>query len=119
MKDIIEKEIELCAPISRVWSAITDYRQFGEWFGVKLDGPFRKAQVSRGNTIYSGYEYVKWEAAVQKMEPQRLLSITWAYPKSLGRATYSPDHSNDAKTLVEFRLEPIPAGTLLRITASR
>jgi uncharacterized protein YndB with AHSA1/START domain len=52
------------------------------------------------------------------MEPQRLLSFTWAYPKSLDRATYSPDHFNNAKTLVEFRLEPTPAGTLLRITQS-
>jgi len=42
---------------------------------VKLDGPFREAQVSRGNTIYSGKEYVKWEADVQKMEPQRLFLV--------------------------------------------
>jgi hypothetical protein len=38
MDDGIEKRIELKAPISRVWRALTDYREFGEWFGVKLDG---------------------------------------------------------------------------------
>src|SRR5215831_14831142 len=118
MKGTLEKQIELRAPISRVRSAITDYRQFGEWFGVKLDGPFREAQVSRGNTIYSGKEYVKWEADVQKIEPSGFFSFTWAHPKSLDRATYSPDCFNDAKTPVEFRLEPIPAGTLLRVTES-
>lgn len=32
----IEKRIELQAPISRVWSTLTDYREFGEWFKVKL-----------------------------------------------------------------------------------
>ncbi|HYV75957.1 MAG TPA: hypothetical protein VFB24_17020 [Candidatus Binatia bacterium] len=36
----------------------------------------------------------------------------------MDRATYSPDCFNDAKTLVEFRLEPTPAGTLLRVTES-
>jgi uncharacterized protein YndB with AHSA1/START domain len=36
----IEKRIELKAPVARVWQALTDYRQFGEWFLVKLDGPF-------------------------------------------------------------------------------
>ena len=39
-KDRIEKRIELKAPVSRVWRALTDYREFGEWFKVKLEGPF-------------------------------------------------------------------------------
>jgi uncharacterized protein YndB with AHSA1/START domain len=34
----IEKRIELDAPPSRVWRALTDRREFGEWFRVKLDG---------------------------------------------------------------------------------
>jgi len=40
MSDCIEKQIELKAPISRVWRAITDYREFGTWFKVNLEGPF-------------------------------------------------------------------------------
>ena len=40
MNDRIEKRIEFKAPISRVWRAVTDYREFGEWFRVKLGGPF-------------------------------------------------------------------------------
>ena len=39
MMDRIEKQIELKAPVARVWRALTDYREFGDWFGVKLDGP--------------------------------------------------------------------------------
>src|SRR5580698_3797079 len=38
MADRIEKRMELKAPVSRVWRALTDYREFGEWFRVKLDG---------------------------------------------------------------------------------
>jgi uncharacterized protein YndB with AHSA1/START domain len=33
MNDSIEKQIELKAPVSRVWRALTDHREFGECFG--------------------------------------------------------------------------------------
>jgi putative transposase len=39
--DRIEKQILLRAPLARVWQALTDSTEFGAWFGVKLDGPFR------------------------------------------------------------------------------
>ena len=119
MSDRIEKRIELKAPISRVWRAVTDYREFGEWFRVKLDGPFIQGQVSRGQITYPGYEHVKWEAVVQKMEPERLFSFTWPHPKSLDKAEYPMvDHSKDPTTLVEFRLEKTATGTLLVLTES-
>ena len=105
MSDRIEKQIELKAPISRVWRALTDYREFGQWFRVRLEGPFVQGQVSRGSITYPGYEHVKWEAVVQKIEPERLFSFTWPHPKSLDRDEYSADYSNDPTTLVEFRLE--------------
>jgi uncharacterized protein YndB with AHSA1/START domain len=116
--DRIEKRIELKAPVSRVWRAITDYREFGEWFRVKIDGPFVTGQVSRGRITYPGYEHVKWEARIQKMEPERLFSFTWAHPKSVDKADYNPDYSGEPTTLVEFRLEKTPNGTLLVITES-
>ena len=40
MENQIKKQIEIAAPVSRVWRALTDSRQFGEWFLVKMDGPF-------------------------------------------------------------------------------
>lgn len=116
--DRIEKRIELKASVSRVWRALTDYREFGEWFGVKLEGPFVLGQVSRGYITYPGYEHVKWEVTVKKMEPERLFSFTWAHPKSLDKADYSPDYSNEPTTLVEFRLEKTATGTLLTLTES-
>jgi uncharacterized protein YndB with AHSA1/START domain len=116
MNDRIEKRIELKAPISRVWRAVTDHREFGEWFRVKLDGPFVEGQVSRGRITYPGYEHVKWEAVVQKIEPEQLFSFTWPHPKSLDKANYARDHSKDPTTLVEFRLEKTATGTLLVLT---
>jgi uncharacterized protein YndB with AHSA1/START domain len=114
MNDRVEKSIELKAPLSRVWRALTDYREFGEWFRVKLEGPFVPGQVSRGNITHPGYEHVKWEAVVQKMEPERLFSFTW-HPYSVDPNT---DYSKETPTLVEFKLEAIPGGTLLRLTES-
>ena len=114
----IEKLIELKAPVSRVWRALTDYREFGEWFRVKLDGPFVPGQISRGQITCPGYEHVKWEAVVQKMEHERLFSFRWPHPKSLEKVDYPRDYSEEPTTLVEFRVEKTATGTLLVLTES-
>lgn len=114
MNDRIEKRIELKAPVSRVWRALTDYREFGAWFRVKLDGPFVPGQVSRGQITYPGYEHLKWEAVVQKMEPERLFSFTW-HPYAVDPKA---DYSQEPPTLVKFRLEKTASGTLLSLTES-
>ena len=114
MNDRIEKRIELKAAISRVWRALTDYREFGEWFRVKLDAPFSVGRISRGQMTYPGYEHYKWEARVEKMEHERLFSFTWhPYAVDLKR-----DYSKETPTLVEFRLEKTEDGTLLVLTES-
>src|SRR5438270_2380962 len=118
MDNRIEKRIELRAPVSRVWRALTDHREFGEWFRVKLDGPFVEGQVSRGQITYPGYEHVKWEAVVQKMQPERLFSFSWPQPKSHDKTDSSGDYSKEPSTLVEFRLEKTTTGTLLVLTES-
>jgi uncharacterized protein YndB with AHSA1/START domain len=114
MTDRIEKKIELKAPVSRVWRALTDYREFGEWFRVHLDGPFVPGEVSRGHITYPGYEHLKWEAVVQKMEPEKLFSFTW-HPYAIDPAL---DYSKETPTLVEFRLEGTKNGTLLLLSES-
>ena len=113
MNDRIEKTIELDAPVSRVWKALTDHREFGTWFRVRLDGPFVPGQVSRGRITYPGYEHVQWEAVVQEMEPERLFSFTW-HP----HAVDPKDYSGEPPTLVEFTLEKTACGTLLRMVES-
>jgi uncharacterized protein YndB with AHSA1/START domain len=50
MSNSIEKQIELKAPLSRVWRALTDYREFGEWFRVKLDGPSSQVSCHEGTS---------------------------------------------------------------------
>lgn len=112
--DRIEKRIELKAPVGRVWRALTDYREFGEWFRVKLEGPFVPGQTARGNITWPGYEHLVWEAVVQAVEPERLFSFTW-HPYSVDPKM---DYSKETPTLVEFRLVEVAGGTLLTVTES-
>jgi uncharacterized protein YndB with AHSA1/START domain len=114
MNNCIEKRIELKAPLSRVWRALTDYREFGQWFRVKVDGPFVPGEISRGQVTYPGYEHLQWEVVVQKMEPERLFSFTW-HPYAVDP---EKDYSKETPTLVEFGLEKIANGTLLVVTES-
>ena len=100
MQDSIEKIVELKAPVSRVWRALTDHEEFGQWFRARLDGPFRVGEVSRGHITHPGYEHFRWQATVQAMEPERLFSVTWC-PYS---DNPDADYSREPTTLVEFRL---------------
>lgn len=114
MNDRIEKHIELKAPVARVWRALTDHREFGEWFRVRLDGPFVAGQESRGRITYPGYEHVTWRAVVREMVEERRFSFTW-HPYAVDPGV---DYDDEPPTLVEFRLEPRGDGTLLTVVES-
>jgi uncharacterized protein YndB with AHSA1/START domain len=114
MTDRIEKTIELKAPVARVWHALTDHREFGTWFRVQLEGPFVPGQAARGHITYPGYEHLRFEAMVQKMEPERVFSFTW-HPYAIDP---DQDYSQETPTLVEFTLQPTAGGTLLRVVES-
>jgi uncharacterized protein YndB with AHSA1/START domain len=114
MEDRIEQRIELTAPVSRVWRALTDHREFGAWFRVALEGPFVPGKEARGRITWPGAEHLTMGATVQRLEPERLFSFTW-HPYAIDPAI---DFSAEPVTLVEFTLHPIPAGTLLMVIES-
>jgi uncharacterized protein YndB with AHSA1/START domain len=114
MKNSIEKQIELNAPLSRVWRALTDHREFGAWFRVELEGPFVEGKTSRGHVTYPGYEHIVWRATVVRLQPETLFSFNW-HPYAVDPKI---DYSKETPTLVEFRLEKTARGTLLRLTES-
>src|SRR5205807_10352236 len=86
MSDRIEKRIELKAPLSRVWRALTDYRDFGERFGVQLPGPRLLREGSRGQMTYPRYERVTVEAARAQTRDQRLLAFRRSHPRPHDKA---------------------------------
>ena len=63
---------------------------------------------------YPGYEHLKWEATVEKMEPEKLFSFTW-HPYAVDPKA---DYSDEPPTLVEFTLQKTANGTLLTVTES-
>ncbi len=112
--DRIEKTVLLEAPRSRVWRALTDWREFGEWFRVALEGPFVAGERLRGSMTYPGYEGLPFEIEVERIEPETLFSYRW-HPYA---GDPDLDVSAEPTTLVEFRLEDVPEGTRLRVTES-
>lgn len=111
MRDRIERRIDLSASPERVWQALTDHRQFGEWFRVAINGPFVVGETARGRSYAKGCEGT-WEAAIVALEPMRRFAFEWC--------PYEYDDDRDfaaaPKTLVEFALEPMPHGARVTIT---
>jgi uncharacterized protein YndB with AHSA1/START domain len=114
MKNEIEKQIDVKAPLSRVWRALTDHREFGQWFQVRLDGPFVPGQACAGAMTYPGFEGKPFTVMVKEIQPERLFSYTW-HPYAL-----DPDRDYDAEpqTLVVFTLQEIAGGTRLTVNES-
>ncbi len=110
----IEKHLELKAAPGRVWKALTDHKQFGQWFGVRLEGPFRVGETISGKLTYPGYEQMQWAVDVKQMEQERLFSFTW-HPYAIDPEV---DYSIETPTLVEFKLEAKGSGTHLVLTES-
>jgi uncharacterized protein YndB with AHSA1/START domain len=110
----IEKQVDLKASVSRVWRALTDHTEFGQWFGVKLEGPFVVGKTVAGTLTIPGYEHLQWAVDVKQMEVERLFSFTW-HPYAI---EVTVDYSKETPTLVEFRLEATSGGTRLVVTES-
>lgn len=113
--DRIEKSVTLKANRAKVWLALTDSAQFGEWFRVKLDGPFTPGQSISGQILHPGYEHVRFSAQVERLQPEEFFSYRW-HPYAIDPAQ---DYSAETPTLVEFSLQDAPeGGTLLRVVES-
>ncbi|MCA1827733.1 MAG: SRPBCC family protein [Myxococcales bacterium] len=121
--DRIEKKVFLKAPRSRVWKAISDAREFGSWFGVRLDGAFSPGAQIRGKMtpttvdpevakMQKQYEGFAFDFVVDQIEPERLFSFRW-HPYAI-----EPDfdYSREPMTLVVFTLEEVSGGTQLTVT---
>ncbi len=112
--DRIEKRTVLRAPRSRVWRALTDPKEFGDWFGVKVEGPFTPGARVRGQVTSPGWEHVPFEITIVRMEPERHFSWRW-HPHMDEKER---DYSGEPTTLVVFELEEVPEGTRLTVVES-
>lgn len=133
--DRIEKRIDLRAPIGRVWRALTDHVEFGQWFGVALNEPFVVGRPVTG-TFHMEIDEARMKdhqralgvepsgirmpapnavfCTVERMDAPHLFSFRWI-PYGIDAEC---DPANEPTTLVEFRLEPHEGGTRLTIVES-
>jgi uncharacterized protein YndB with AHSA1/START domain len=125
MQDRIEKSTILRAPLARAWSAVSDAREFGSWFGVEFDGPFVEGRELTGRIVPTTVdpEVAKLQEphrgkpfafTVERIEPRRRIAFRW-HPFAIDPKV---DYSAEPMTLIVFELEEVADGTRLTITES-
>ncbi|NUP10472.1 MAG: SRPBCC family protein [Polyangiaceae bacterium] len=112
--DRIEKNIQLRAPRSRVWRALTDAEEFGAWFRVKLEGGFAPGRTVTGKILYPGFEHLTLEMRIEEIVAEVKFSYRW-HPYATDTKV---DYSSEPMTLVEFHLKETPEGTHLSVVES-
>jgi uncharacterized protein YndB with AHSA1/START domain len=114
--DRIEKKTILRAPRARVWRAIATPAEFGAWFGVDLSAvqSFAPGTSITGPITIPEYRHLTFNATVEQVVPERLLSFRW-HPHPVPP---EKDFSSEPTTLVTFEVSDAPEGTLLTIVES-
>jgi uncharacterized protein YndB with AHSA1/START domain len=114
--DRIERSILINASRERVWRALSNAEEFGAWFGVDLSGQvFKPGARARGQLTQCGHADSFFDAVIERIEPQDVLSFHW-HPYALDPAV---DYANEQPTLVTFMLEDAPGNaTLLTVVES-
>jgi len=113
--DRIERKVLLKASRARVWRALSNAEEFGNWFGVNFKGKtFIAGKSVQGKITYPGYEHLVMEVLVERVEPERLLSWRW-HPAAIDAAV---DYSAEPTTLVVFELAEADGGVLLTVVES-
>lgn len=123
--DRIEKTILLRAPLKRVWRALSDSTEFGNWFGMRFNAPFAPGaamtavivpttvnqEVAKMQKLYEG---ISFEIKIEQMQPERLFSFRW-HP---GAVEPGIDYASEPTTLVVFTLEKAQDGVQLTVSES-
>jgi uncharacterized protein YndB with AHSA1/START domain len=113
--DRIERNVLLKATRARVWRALSDAAEFGDWFGVNFKGKtFVAGKPVQGKITHPGYEHLTMEVLIERIVPEKLLSWRW-HPAAIDPEV---DYSHEPTTLVEFELEEVEGGTMLKVVES-
>jgi uncharacterized protein YndB with AHSA1/START domain len=103
----IERELLLSVSSQRVWSALTDGEQLSSWFGARVVVDARAG----GSATFRWPDGTERDATVEEVVPLHRLAFRWApFQRTPVGARVVPANR------VEFTLEEVEEGTLLRIT---
>jgi uncharacterized protein YndB with AHSA1/START domain len=110
MQSVIEQEVIIRAPRSRVWKALTTPSELGTWFRCTLSSKdFRVGETVNGVSTYPGHEGKAFQLEIVELVPESRFSWRWS-PGAAG--------VGDPPTTVTFRLEDVPGGTRVGVTES-
>ena len=113
--DRIERKVLIKAPRARVWRALSDAGEFGDWFGVNFKGKrFVAGKHVQGKITYPGYEHLDMDVLIERIVPEQLLSWRW-HPAAIDPKV---DYSQEPTTLVVFELQEVDGGTMLTVVES-
>lgn len=115
MQDRIEKQIQLKAAPARVWQALSDAREFEQWFRAEVTGKLHEGAVVGCRSLYPGTEHMRWEMHILTVQEGR--QLVWEWP-AFDPVAFPGDPASDAKLRVEILLEPVEGGTLLTLIES-
>jgi uncharacterized protein YndB with AHSA1/START domain len=113
--DRIERKVLIKASRARVWRALSDAGEFGDWFGVNFQGKtFVAGKHIQGKITYPGYEHLNMDVLIERIVPEQSLSWRW-HPAAIDPKV---DYSQEPTTLVEFELKGINGDTMLTVVES-
>ena len=104
----IEREIEIEAPVERLWEVLTRAEHLGAWFG---DAGAEVDLRPGGAMVLRWTEHGSFRCVVERVEPPRFFSFR-------GPPTPDTDPGEGNHTRVEFTLTPTAGGTRLRVVES-
>jgi uncharacterized protein YndB with AHSA1/START domain len=123
--DRIERRVLLHASLRRVWGAVADAKQFGQWFGVAFDDAFAAGQHLTGRIVptrvdpevgrmQEPHRGKAFSFEVDRVEPMTMISFRW-HPYTIDPDI---DYTQEHMTVIRFELAERSDGILLTISES-
>lgn len=114
MNNTIEVSIVIHAPVARVFAAVSQPSEFGQWFAKGVEGTF---EVGQQPVIDEG-EYGMFRLAIVASEANRYFAYRWVSGTAFVPNGFVGDPLEHPNTLVEFFFEEVPEGTKVRVVES-
>ncbi|MBL9049501.1 MAG: SRPBCC domain-containing protein [Tabrizicola sp.] len=111
--DSVSRSIVISGSPDRVFRALTE--EFGTWFQVRLEGPFRVGDLTKGAMTMHQVAGLPFKARTVALEPPGRFAFDW--PQWDFEANRNLE-DEAPWTRVEFTLEPVAEGTRVTVTES-
>ena len=104
--DRIERTVEIAHPPAKVWAALTTPEGLASWFGQRASIDLRPG----GSAQMTWSSGERADMRIERVEEPTVFGFTWHI--------YGLPDDDPRRTYVEFTLEPLEAGTRLRVVES-